>query len=191
MKHEYIKSYDGKKVWFTSDLHHSHTNIIKFCNRPFKEVSEMNCKMVEIWNKTIPYDGTVFVLGDISFDKNPEDIVKWVRSLNGRKHLIMGNHDIHFPVEFWLQSFETVHQLLDIKVDKQHLTLCHFPMRSWNKSHRGSWQLYGHLHGAGVKPIDQYQMDVGVDTNNMVPYHWSEICAEMASKTVNLVSHHA
>ena len=55
------------KVWFTSDTHFWHDNIIRFCNRPFESVVEMNEELIRRWNETVPADGVVFHLGDFSF----------------------------------------------------------------------------------------------------------------------------
>lgn len=179
---------DPTKTFFTSDLHHSHANILKFCNRPYKDVEEMNENLIVRWNAKIPVDGVVFVLGDVSFDKNAGKIQNWVRRLNGEKHLVRGNHDDHIEDSIWIDAgFASVSSLKDIYVGKKPVVLCHFPMKSWNGSHRGSWQLYGHMHGSMPDPTDSYQMDVGVDTNGMNPYSWDEIVARMETKKVTLI----
>ena len=79
-------------VFFTSDLHLGHKNIIKYCNRPFSDVEEMNEALIENWNKQVDHNDKIFVLGDFALG-NSQDIIKWGRALKGNKMLILGNHD--------------------------------------------------------------------------------------------------
>ena len=79
-------------IFFTSDHHFYHTNIIKYCNRPFQSVEEMNEEMVKRWNSVVNPGDTVYYLGDFSLAKRPVEV--FVPRLNGEKHFIMGNHDV-------------------------------------------------------------------------------------------------
>jgi len=79
-------------IYYISDNHWSHANIIKYCKRPFNDVEEMNSEMIRRWNETVTPEDTVYYLGDFALGKG-EDIVPLVASLNGQKHLIYGNHD--------------------------------------------------------------------------------------------------
>lgn len=84
--------FSAKNTFFTSDTHFGHANIIRLCNRPFKDVEEMNEKLVENWNRVVPEDGTVFHLGDFAFGGS----ALWnsiIPRLNGQIYLIIGNHD--------------------------------------------------------------------------------------------------
>lgn len=104
--------------------------------------------------------------------------------------------------------FSSVQYYKELKIQGIHLILCHFAMRVWNKSHKGSVMLYGHSHGTldELRPEftsptwigDQYfiknykTMDVGVDTNNLYPYHLDEILDIMKNKEVLLgIDHHS
>ena len=78
-----IKYPDGSKIFLTSDTHWGHERIIEFCNRPFKDVEEMNYKLIDNWNKKVPVDGLVFHLGDFAWGGYP--FWKKIREqLNGR-----------------------------------------------------------------------------------------------------------
>jgi len=80
------------KVFITSDNHFYHHNIIRYCNRPFKSVKEMNYVMVQNWNKTVAKEDIVFHLGD--FALTSINNVKHIRKqLNGTIFLLPGNHD--------------------------------------------------------------------------------------------------
>ena len=81
-------------VFVISDHHFYHENIIKYCNRPFNSLREMNYTMIEKWNSVVSENDTVLHLGDFSFgDKR---IVSRVRKhLNGKIYMVKGNHDKH------------------------------------------------------------------------------------------------
>jgi len=83
--------------WITADLHLGHKNIIKpdYCNRPFKDVDEMNTTIIRNWNRVVKPDDTVYVLGDFALGKKKK-VAYWISRLNGYKILILGNHDRHF-----------------------------------------------------------------------------------------------
>ena len=92
IKYKFTKE-ESKKVFFVSDTHFGHENIIRFCNRPFLNVEEMNEVLIENWNKIVPEDGTVFHLGD--FALGGSNIWNEVLPcLNGQIYLILGNHKI-------------------------------------------------------------------------------------------------
>ena len=85
--------FDGSKVFFTSDTHFYHGNIIRFCNRPFKDVEVMNETIISNWNNTVGQDDTIFHLGDFCLGGSAE-WTKILDRLNGKIYLIMGNHDL-------------------------------------------------------------------------------------------------
>ena len=79
-------------ILFTSDLHLGHKNILKLCNRPFSSIEEMDAVLIENWNRKVHKNDQVYILGDLMYrnEKLPEE---YLRQLNGKKHLITGNHD--------------------------------------------------------------------------------------------------
>ena len=96
------ESTDSSKLFFTSDLHFDHYNIISFAKRPFKTEAEMNECIIKRFNNKVPEDGVTYILGDLyASTKNPELLSSWIRRLNGKKHLILGNHD-YFERDFYL-----------------------------------------------------------------------------------------
>jgi calcineurin-like phosphoesterase family protein len=90
---------DNMKRFFVSDLHFGHFNIIKYCNRPYTDVFQMNEAIVDIWNKTVKPEDTVYIIGDFSLNAKYVDI--YIPKLNGNKILILGNHDIPFKDWKW------------------------------------------------------------------------------------------
>lgn len=81
------------KYFVIADTHFNHKNIIDYCNRPFKDVEDMNETMIKNWNETVSNTDVVIHLGDVAFG-NKEDAKKILGRLNGRKILIRGNHDL-------------------------------------------------------------------------------------------------
>lgn len=168
-------------IYFTADNHFSHANIIKYCNRPFDNAEEMDEVLIKNWNNTVTKNDTVYVLGDFCFKSKG----RWKEILNRLKYkqifFIKGNHDkknIPGDIFGWVKE----RYLLKVNDDRvkggiQMIVLDHYPALSWNMSHYGSWQLFGHVHGnlndKGILKPNQY--DVGVDTNDFRPISYEEL----------------
>ena len=104
-------------------------------------------------------------------------------ALNGKIHLILGNHD-KMSKEVY-DCFTNVYEgIKDITVDKQKVTLCHYPMRSWNASFHGAWHLFGHVHGRMENVNTGLSFDVGVDVPEWcyAPVSWEQIKTKMEPK---------
>jgi len=165
------------EVWFTSDTHFYHANIIRFCNRPFKSVGEMNDVLIANWNGLVAPRDTVYHLGDFSMG----DGFRVFRRLNGNICLIKGNHD----KDKWLRDmpFGWVKDVYFLKAGKRAnkwLWLSHYAHRRWPNAHHGSLHLYGHSHGE--LPGFGRSMDVGVDAFNFEPVHLDEVIKILGQK---------
>lgn len=139
----------------------------------------MNKEILSYWKKLTPGD-ILYHLGDISF--SPRLFEESIDSLPDgvSLHIIWGNHDIvkKSIVYEYKNKIVWTGRLKEIKVDSQHIVLCHYPLRTWNRSGRGSWQLHGHSHG-DIPPLFR-QLDVGVDnvariTSQYRPISYEEI----------------
>ena len=177
-------------VWFTSDTHFGHTNVIKYSNRPFADVDEMDEMMIKAWNERVRPGDRVYHLGDFSFHRL-EKTVEILGRLAGQKYLVFGNHDKRMRKEtrftgHWLWSRD----LDQIEVDDQKIVLCHYAMLTWNQSHRGSWMLHGHSHGSLPDDPHSLRMDVGVDPNGYRPINLEEVREIMSKKEFRSVDHH-
>lgn len=117
--------FDGSKVFFTSDTHFYHGNIIRFCNRPFEDVEMMNETIISNWNNTVGLDDTVFHLGDFCLGGSAE-WTKILDRLNGKIYLILGNHDLKNLRQGYVDRFEHVTMQMHIEVDKQKIYLNHY-----------------------------------------------------------------
>lgn len=182
-----FKFEDGSKVFFTSDTHWGHTNILEFCNRPYKNVEEMNHCLIDNWNKKVPADGLVFHLGDFAWGGYP--FWKNIRDqLNGKIILIKGNHDEKNLTTTGAQElFEHVAYQMKIRIEGRAIYLNHNPFLCYGGTYRDPkglvYQAFGHVHsGPGAKGLDverlgvlfPTQYDVGVDNNNYEPISWAE-----------------
>lgn len=157
-------------IFFTSDNHFYHENIITYENRPFATVEEMNNKMIDLWNEEVKENDLVYILGDFSFGsvKETEELLN---KLNGYKILIKGNHDtIVDSRKFNKKLFVEIHDYLERKIRGNKYVLCHYPLPLHNES---ATHLYGHIHsGNGKHQIKGYEVkgiNVGVDVNNFKP----------------------
>lgn len=146
--------------YFTVDTHLGHSRIIDYCNRPFSNVHEMNETIIENWNNVVCKNDTVYHLGDFSFGEP----YPYLERLNGNIVFIKGNHD---------KNDLKMHKILEINLEGISITMCHYCMRVWNKSHFNSFHLFGHSHGT-LEPIGK-SWDVGVDNNNFTPVSWPKI----------------
>lgn len=128
------------KIFVTSDTHFNHTNIIKYCNRPFKDIDEMNEELIKKWNEVVSNEDIVYHLGDFGFiPKNKlQEICK---QLNGYKILIMGNHDYRGGRNFYKElGFNEVYRKKLIVDDKYIFT--HYPI----KVEYDEVNVFGHIH---------------------------------------------
>jgi len=183
-----FKYENGEKIFFVSDTHFGHSNIIKFCDRPFKDVEEMDYKLIENWNKKVPQDGLVFHLGDFAW--GGYEFWKKIREqLNGDIILIKGNHDQkNMSSTAEQELFRHVTWQMLIEIEGRKVLLNHFPFLCYAGVYREPsklvFQAYGHVHsGEGKKGQDlprlihtyPMQYDVGVDNNNYEPISWYEL----------------
>ncbi|BBI31904.1 metallophosphoesterase [Cohnella abietis] len=132
-----------QKVFFISDHHFGHKNIIDFESRPFKEVDEMTTEMIAKWNSVVGENDKVFHLGDFSF-LNKEKTKAIVDKLNGYKILILGNHDRGRSRSWWLDvGFNEVSEYPIIY--NNFFFLSHEPM--YMNKHMPFVNVHGHIHG--------------------------------------------
>lgn len=133
-------------IYFISDMHFHHNNIIDFANRPFFSVEEMNIKMIENWNSVVKNDDIVYHLGDFSMKSNKEEVNKILNQLNGNIILVKGNHDKvgqYRYIEADIVDNDTGNTI--------PLVMFHYPIQSWNKQFHGSIHVHGHEHSKDQK----------------------------------------
>jgi calcineurin-like phosphoesterase family protein len=184
-------------IVFTSDTHASHTNIIKYCNRPFANIHDMNKNLADNINKSLPNGGLVYHLGDWSFGglNKAFDFMDMI-NYDIEFVLIEGNHDQNnLKDEAFRKLFMRIEKQLVVEVKGQKIVLCHYAMRVWDKSHHGRWHLYGHSHNTLPDDPNLLSIDVGVDAaaarfGEYHPFTFQEIADIMAKKKFVPVDHH-
>jgi calcineurin-like phosphoesterase family protein len=147
----------------------------------------MDQHMIEVWNAVVKKGDDVYHIGDLTFG-DPE---QYVKRLNGKIHLVPGNHD---RVKKYARLIEhgkvkLLPELHRCSLNGQYMTLCHYALATWDRAHYGSWMLHGHSHGTykGNGKI----MDMGVDClPNYAPISFENLKIEMEKRVFTPVDHH-
>lgn len=173
-------------IFFTADTHLSHSNIVRYCDRPFSNIREHDDAIIANWNSVVSKKDVVYHLGDFGFG-SPYKLYDISLKLNGTIHLIKGNHDkstVRSPCKDRFETIRDVHMLTAQENGKTYqFFLSHYAHRTWNKSHWDVPHLYGHSHGN--LPYYRNSLDVGVDCHNFYPISIEQVLyriAEMNSK---------
>lgn len=135
------------KIYYISDLHFGHKNIIRYDNRPFSSVEEMDEALINNWNARVSKNDHVYVLGDIGW-YNDEKIAEIFHKLNGTKSLIKGNHDVITPNLYREHCFDEYKDYLKIQDGGTTVVMSHYPMPFWDGQFKNSIHLYGHVHNS-------------------------------------------
>ena len=159
-----------------SDTHFGHSGIINLCKRPFADVKEMDEAMVAAWNGVVRKGDTVIHLGDFAHHIEDGRLQKLFARLNGRKHLIIGNHDNAATKSL---PWESQRDLAFASIDSQNVVLCHYAMRTWPRIRKGALHLFGHSHGR--LPGNVQSADIGVDVLGYAPLRLSQIKEYLAT----------
>ncbi len=161
---------------FTADTHFFHKNIIKYCNRPFNTVEDMNEELIKRWNETVAPDDLVYHLGDFGLGR-AELLSKVRHRLNGRVFLVLGNHDTNITRTKWMNVIR-----MD-EVYKDELNVCEFSLHHHPVSETvdpfglDRWHLVGHIHEKWR--INGRQLNVGVDVNDFRPISIEKVRADI------------
>lgn len=132
-------------IRYIADMHFDHEDIIAYDNRPFDSLNHMNEALVENWNRVVAPGDLTWILGDFCTG----DSDRWrslLNHLNGRKALIIGNHDDLSTVSALNDLFEDVAEYREIEDGGRHVVLCHYPILGFHDHYFGWVHLYGHVH---------------------------------------------
>ena len=179
-----IKKQDYDKVYFSSDLHFSHANIILYCNRPFQTIDEMNKTIIEHFNKTLDKESILFLLGDIALGVDLENIKELLESIKCKeKHLIIGNHDTDRKIDLYKENnlFNSISYADLIKTDYYSFYLSHYP--ALMERHNKLFNLSGHTHiKNNEENIKNNIYNVGVDAHNFYPVSLNNIINDIKER---------
>lgn len=175
------------RTWFTADLHLGHQNIIRYCDRPYRSVNEMNADLIARWNDRLAPADTVWVLGDVAMGQIAANL-PLARRLNGTKQLVGGNHDrcweghgaarAKAAAQMYRDAgFATVRRSHELELAGRHVLLHHFPYEGdshdedrnvqWRPVDEGDWLLHGHVHTNWRQ--NGRMINVGVDVWDLAP----------------------
>lgn len=223
--------------YFISDLHFSQRNILKSLTvwdhadietlRDFNSVDQMNDTIISNINNTVNNNDELYILGDLYFGNSIMELQSLISRIKCKNlFLILGNHDdiITSNREHFKMFFKEICEYKEVRfkfplpgidpnrerwMGRVHLVLCHYAMRVWNQSHRGSIMLYGHSHSSLdtlkhtniiANNVNSYYsthktMDVGIDNikrifNEYRPISLTEILKIMDNKNILYIDHH-
>lgn len=171
-------------IFYISDLHLGHKNIIKLCNRPFETIEDMDDTIINNWNNVVKNGDTVYIVGD--FACKTDDIEKYLERLKGNKILIIGNHDSKIVNDLSLHKyFANIVPYLEIHSNMKNITLFHYPMLEWKSSRKVDlnklgYLIFGHIHNS-IKTEYEYltslpnALNAGVDINNFTPVTFEQL----------------
>lgn len=168
-------------IYFISDTHFNHKNIIEYCNRPFKDIDEMNEAIINNWNNQVKDEDIVYHLGDvaISSESTLKDIIP---RLTGKKYLIRGNHDTK-SVSFFESCGFIVLKNAPIRLDEYKLILSHVPLPD-TMIPKGYINIHGHIHNKKLEEMEEYDkrlytpalhFNVSADVVNFTPISLNKI----------------
>lgn len=178
-------------IWFTSDTHFAHNRVQEFCpdTRPQGTLEEHDELMIYNWNQCVQPGDRIYHLGDLSFGSLAQTETLLQR-LKGDIHLIYGNHDEALRGPRFARFFKSRQDYKEVRIGTQKVCMFHFPIHEWHQCHRGSYHLFGHVHGS-YGEVRGRSLNVGIDNRpggDMAPWAWEEVDALLQAKPV--ISHH-
>lgn len=177
--------------WFTSDWHLSHQGMIDKGGRKFANIDEMNNLILNNVFNNINRGDDLYFLGDLTWSKEQkfnQDILIQLKRAEIRFHWILGNHDKKY--KYLYKNAFAVDKMKEITINKQSVTLCHYPMVTWDKSHYNSWLLYGHHHIIShghetISNLDGKRLNVNCEFFNYTPINENQVIDIMNTKSDN------
>lgn len=183
-------------IYLTSDLHFNHNREFIWKARGFTSVQEMNEEIIKRHNALVRPDDDVYILGDSSLGGGDEQILAankaLIEQLNGKLHIIRGNHDTDRRVAMYKNCKNVVGPILYadmIHYKGYHFYLSHFPTLTGNLEKESLKQctcnLFGHTHQTTNFHMDMpYLYHVGVDSHDCKPVLLDDIIKEMEAKVI-------
>lgn len=177
--------------YFISDLHLGHRSMITKGGRNFKDINKMNDYILYNVFKNVNKGDDFYHAGDLAWDTDSLlKIIEIIRKKKFKFHLILGNHDK--VAKQYYNFFESVSNIKDIKINKYPITICHYPMFTWNKSHYNAGLLFGHHHTStyGFKQIREFELNgkkinINCEFNNYEAYTENEILEILKNRPNN------
>lgn len=150
-------------TYFSSDFHLGHANVIRFDKRPYRDVNEMNEAIIKHCMTTLTSNDSFYYLGDWALDhhRKADSYMATLAESGAKLFFIKGNHDKRETIKLYEKYGTYLGEQKKIKIGEQEIVLNHYCMTVWDKSHHGSWHLYGHSHHSLPIWTDSKKLDVG------------------------------
>lgn len=133
-------------IYYISDIHFGHRNVIGMDNRPFETIEEMDEILIHRWNERVIDEDDVYIVGDFAY-RNGRTADWYLKRLKGRKHLIIGNHDLAtLRNAKSMELFASVEKMNMVIDNGRMVSLCHYPVAEWNGKRHGGFHVHGHIH---------------------------------------------
>lgn len=173
-------------IYFTSDNHFYHENIIKLSKRPFKNCDDMHSNLIKNWNDTVSNDDEVYIIGDFAYRGDALKVNHILEILNGKKYLVIGNHDKYlYHDEFNTNLYEWIKDYYILNYNKIKFVMFHYPILEWADYYKNSIHIYGHVHNSNSERLNilgKKAYNVGVDVNNYRPVSIEDIIKKCLKK---------
>lgn len=166
------------KRFYISDMHFFHKEIISDCNRPYNSLKEMHNDIIKKWNKKVGKNDIVYIVGDVATTSTEEELLEVVnifKILNGKKVLVVGNHDRDSIKNFrFRQCFSIIKDYVRLYDNGKRVILFHCPIESWEGDTKGVIHMHGHIHNEPIKSRKN-RYNVSVDVMDFEPKTLNEI----------------
>lgn len=182
------------KIWFSSDLHFGHNKDFMYEPRGFHSIKEHDEIIIKNWNEIVKPEDKVYILGDLMLNDTDAGIEK-VNQLNGRKVIILGNHDTPIRIERYREELNDIIDIMyayQFKYNKHYLYLSHYPTITANYDDDKPWakhliNLFGHTHQKEkFYNNNPYMYNVGLDANDNKPVSIDEILERIKEKKMEM-----
>lgn len=160
---------DPNNTFFYSDPHFDHKNIIRYCNRPFKSVDEMNEVLLKYYHITVKPDSTVFFLGDMAFGRGSREAGWWLAQLHGNITYIKGSHDNGVRPTNLLNCYTSLY----VTTGFNKVLLIHNPADApieWK-----GWTIHGHTHSSTMVDVERKRVCVCVEATGYHPVSLQQV----------------
>lgn len=188
-----------KKIWFISDTHFGHIKDFLWSPRGFNSIEEHDEIIIKNWNELVAPEDEVYHLGDVMLNDN-EHGLECINRLNGKIHLIVGNHDTSTRIELYKQcpNIVSIDYAKEIKIGKNYFWLCHYPTITANYDDNKPWakhliNIHGHTHQTekfykikGASEVNPYMYCVCLDAHNNRPVELNEIIEDIKNQKMLL-----
>lgn len=204
MEKIHLTAQEGQNIFFTSDLHIGHRNILRFCNRDrtFEDVKTMDAGLISRWNSVVKEGDVVFNCGDFLWFPGTHEHGRIFKKLNGTHYIIPGNHDDAEKMRSAVEKYhlqDKVHICSDVvtlylegfpgqRTKIQEIILCHYPLLTWSHSNQRTLHLFGHIHSLDIHEMKEWEvpmqfrpnmLDVGCDSHFYTPITLEKVYEEL------------